>query len=242
MNALSWTPLEKSLFETGIDRAVVYLPGQPGIPWTGLISVNTDTTSNARGELYIDGQKFSRRSFSEDVSGTIQAYTFPHELNDVLLSDTITKPFGLSYRVKGESEHKIHLLYNILAKQTKNTLVTNVETEFEWTFTTKPLVVPYFKPSSHFILDASIAYPQVVARIEEILYGDEVRTASLPHITELLDIFEEQSVLRIYDHGDGTWSAEGPDDIVAMISEDTFKIDWPSAVYLSTDTYSVHSL
>lgn len=225
-----------------MDQGVVYLKDQAGIPWSGLTEVLEDTDAKERSALYIDGQKFSRRKFSENLFGSISAYSYPPELDDFLLTPGISKEFDLSYRTTTLTSHRLHFIYNIRTQPSPMTYRMSEIAPYQWAFTTRKVHIPYFKPSAHFVLDLSRAYPGVIARVEEIVYGDEVREPTLPPIGDLLDIFEEQSVLRIYDHGDGTWSAEGPDSIVSMIDATTFKIDWPSVVYLSADTYSVHSL
>lgn len=63
-----------------------------------------------------------------------------------------------------------------------------------------------------------------------------------PTLEELLDIFESGVILRITDHGDGTWTADGPDSAIQMLTESMFRITWPSAVYISADTYQISSL
>ena len=239
---MDWKPTPQNVIELGLDRGVVYLPDSPGVPWVGLVDVSETEDASERSALKIDGQKFRRGKFVENFSGTIEAFSYPSELESFFLTPGVTQEFNMCYRVTTLSSFRLHFIYNIRAKISQEPFTANDPAPYTWSFTTRPVPIPYFKPSAHFILDLSRAYPEAISRIEEIIYGDDVILPSLPPITDLLDIFEELSVVRIYDHGDGTWSAEGPDSAVAMIDESAFKIDWPSVVYLSADTYSVHSL
>ncbi len=82
----------------------------------------------------------------------------------------------------------------------------------------------------------------MIQAIEDLLYGSASTAPRLPDPQEILDLFEEGAILKIIDHGDGTWTAIGPDDVVYMTDPDTFEINWPSVVYLDEDTYQVSSL
>jgi len=95
---------------------------------------------------------------------------------------------------------------------------------------------------SHFVIDTSVAYPAAVADLETILYGTETSDARLPDPFELFDFFESHSILLIVDHGDGTWTATGPDDVITMLDPTTFQISWPSAVYVDDVSYTLTSL
>lgn len=64
----------------------------------------------------------------------------------------------------------------------------------------------------------------------------------MPGMLEVVAMFENASLLKITDHGDGSWTAEGPDEAIQMLSPTEFEITWPSAVYLSSDTYRISSL
>ena len=92
------------------------------------------------------------------------------------------------------------------------------------------------------IINSTIAYPGVLSVIENTLYGSADTSARLPEPQEIFDLFEDGAILKITDHGDGTWTAEGPDSAIQMLSATEFEITWPSAVYLSSDTYRISSL
>ena len=57
MTALVWDQVGERLYETGVDRGVLYLPGGSAVPWNGLISIN-EMVSREVKPYYIDGIKF----------------------------------------------------------------------------------------------------------------------------------------------------------------------------------------
>jgi hypothetical protein len=66
--------------------------------------------------------------------------------------------------------------------------------------------------------------------------------ARLPDPQEIFDIFEANSILRVVDNGDGTFTVTGPDDAITMLDDTTFEIDWPSVVVIDSNTYEISSL
>jgi hypothetical protein len=92
------------------------------------------------------------------------------------------------------------------------------------------------------IIDPSVAYPEALAHVEDVLYGSEDGDARLPDIGDLLDLFEQHAILTVIDHGDGSYTIIGPDDVVQPIDATSYSISWPSVVQIDEDTYRVSSL
>lgn len=228
---------EQASTDNGIGKGVVYFRGEPGIPWIGLSAFGEDEPDEDR-IVRIDGSVVGRTRTSTDGSGYISAFAFPKKIEDMLSGSEPTEDFNMSF-VSGT---KLHLVYNIRLHPYERTWKYQSAEPFTVDFTTRKIQVPNFPPSSHFVIDLKKAYPNVVSRVEDVVYGNSFLQPLLPRIEDILDLFEEQAILRIYDHGDGRWSAEGPDHIVRMLDDSKFMIDWPSAVYISTNAYKVHSL
>lgn len=230
-------------YEAGLDRGVFQPPAGIAEPWSGLISVTEvveDATSESR---YIDGVKIQNRRRTGYFSGNIKAVSYPNSFYENVITQKRIRGFDMSYRVlSNDDTYKIHLVYNVLIspedfshKQNENDLI-NLD------FTTLPILVPGVKSSSHLIIETRKAYSWTVAALEEVLYGTDDLAARIPTPEEVFQIFEDNSILQIIDHGDGTWTAIGPDDVITMLNPTTFQIDWPSAVYISSDTYKISSL
>ena len=258
MTKLNWDAIGDRLYEVGVDRGVLYPSQGPGVAWNGLISITQSPQSDDTTSRYVDGQAYSARKLREGFAATLQAITYPEELltfdgvMDILTSQR-RRSFGLSYRTRiGDDIHgvergyNIHLVYNALASPSEREFQTlNDEantTPFSWSLSTLPERILGSMIGSHFVIDTSKAYPHAVEALEAILYGSESNDPQLPSVQELLELFENSSILKITDHGDGTWSAEGPDDVVYFIDDTTFVIDWPSAIYIDDVSYTVHSL
>lgn len=254
MTRILWGSPRTHLYEAGADRGVFYPNVGPGLPWNGLINVKEDPTVDPK-PTFVDGVPYRTQKTRTNFAAVLQAYTCPREFEayDGSYGQQRRKAFGLSYRtrigndISTDYAYKIHLVYNALAMPTAVDISTLGEgslnaTPFSWGISTTPLEIPGAKPAAHLIIDTSIAYPEAIQAIEDVLYGSGDSEARLPKPKELLDLFEQHAILTIIDHGDGTWTAIGPDDVVTMVGLGTFQIDWPSAVYLDSNTYQVSSL
>jgi hypothetical protein len=246
MTRLSWGNAIERIYEAGVDRGVLYPFGRGGIPWNGLVSVKESTSEFDVSANYVDGLKYQRRHTPGSYAATIEALTYPDEFEE-------QKPFGFSYRTMignavagSDYGYRLHLVYNALAAPADKDFSSldgdSSETTFSWDITTRPIQIEGHGPSAHLIVDTTKAYSWTVKAFEDLIYGTEASQARLPSPQEVLDLFDANSVLKITNHGDGTWTAEGPDDLVQMVSATEFRIDWPSVVFLDNDTYQISSL
>lgn len=234
ISRLTWDDRD---YEAGLERGVFYLRNGPGEAWNGLTSVQESSDEDEQVR-YIDGVKSRRRRRIDGFSGTIEAFTYPDSFFENVLTQRRQRGFGLSYRVKD----KIHLVYNILVGPTSIDAQQLDAGSFSWSFTTTPVRVPGVRLSSHLVVDTSDAYPTTVAALEDVLYGSDSTMPRLPMPEEVLDIFDINSILKVTDNGDGSFTVEGPDDVIQMLDLTTFQITWPSAVYIDEDSYTISSL
>jgi len=254
MTRLIWNESGSRYYETGVDRGVFYPPGKTGVPWNGLVSVREAPSGSGKSERYFDGEKYYVESTADSFSGTIEAFTYPEAFEPYdgmddrhLAHQRSRKPFNLSYRtMNGDDVYSLHLAYNVLVEPTARPYTSQAEDvepiTFSWDFTTLPVHVPGAKPTAHIIMLTRISYSWTLKDLEDVLYGKEGEDARFPTPQEVMELVESNAVVRIVDHGDGTWSAIGPDDVIQMLDDTTFQIDWPSAVYLDEDTYRISSL
>jgi hypothetical protein len=148
----------------------------------------------------------------------------------------------MSYRVRTAEAYKIHIVYNVLIEPIVSVRDQKEVSVFRCDFTTLPVEMPAAKRSSHLVIDTGVAYSWTVSQLQDLLYGTESADGRLLTPAEILEIFEDNSIVRVTDHGDGSFTVSGPDYAVYMLDETTFGIDWPSAVYIDEDTYTVRSL
>lgn len=262
MTALTWDQVGDRIFETGIDRGVLYLEDGTGVVWNGLLSVTERVVGGNETPLYYDGVKFGDHSSVGEFSASLKAFTYPDEFlefegildvgNGLFVTNQRTRRFGLSYRTKiGSDEdgidsgYKIHLLYNLTAvpsQKTYQTISNVAPIEFEWNITGIPVEIPTYRPTCHLIFDSRKISELLLSDIEATLYGDESKNASLPPISSLVSFVNDWVIIRIIDNGDGTWTAVAPEEYITILDDTTFQINNANAVMLDSDTYLISDL
>ncbi len=213
MTRLMWNAAGERIFEAGVDRGVLYIEGEVGVPWNGLISVSESPSGGKVTPYYIDGIKYFNHVSLEEFEAAIEAYTYPEEFaecdgtklvkNGLFATQQRKKSFGLAYRTKVGNDndgidhgYKLHVVYNATAEPTNrsnNTISDSVEPfNFNWSIFTKPSVFTGYKPTAHFVIDSRTTPPTLLGQIENILYGSDVDglTSRLPSADELLYIFD----------------------------------------------------
>jgi len=256
MTALVWDQVGDRMYQTGIDRGVLYLPDRSGVSWNGLVSVSESTSPEPKS-FHMDGVKYNEYHVVGDFAGDLKAFTYPEELDalcgtvfddSVTLHDQQPQPFGLSYRtLMGddtaglERGYKIHVFFNLLAIPSNPSYSTLSDvatpTLFSWTLSGIPDVSAGRKPTCHISIDSTKVSPTELERFENQLYGSSTRAPSLPTLAEFFILDE----IQIIDNGDGTWTARASSEFLTMLDDTTFQITSVDATYLDADTYEVSS-
>lgn len=260
MARMEWNVAGSRFYEAGVDRGVLYIGEDPGVPWIGLISVEEEISGGEATPYYIDGAKYLNLSASEEFQATITAYTYPVEFSQcdgtervrpgLLFSQQKRKSFGFSYRTRvgndiGGTDHayKIHLIYEALATpstRSTSSFADSIEaSDFSWGLTTKPPSVSGYAPTSHVVVDSRYTHPDTLADIEDILYGTESTVPRLLSAEELIEIFDTPVVWSVTDNGDGTFLVAGPNENVADIGLDSFQLDHPSVEIVDEDSFTI---
>lgn len=257
MTKLSWGDPGKRFFEAGVDHGVLYPRVGPGVAWNGLIAVEEAPSGGEADIYYMDGQKYQKRRRREGFEATITAFTYPEEFeeydgySDTHLSQQRRKSFNFSYQTRvgndlvgAELGYQIHLVYNALATPSSKAYKTTDggidPTKFSWNISTTPEFFPQ-GAGAHLIVASLSAYPTALQPLEDMLYGTSDTASHFPTSEELFDIFENAALLKIIDHGDGSWTAIGPDEWIQMLDSTSFAITTPSAYFISDDTYKISS-
>lgn len=61
----------------------------------------------------------------------------------------------------------------------------------------------------------------------------------LPPLAELMSMLESWTLVEITDNGDGTWTAEAPDELITVNPDGTFEIRQANATYLDADRFVI---
>lgn len=217
MAKLVWNEAGKRLYETGVDRGVLYVSNgsggyNKGVVWNGLVSVNESPSGAEATPLYAGNIKYVELMSNEEFGASIEAYTYPEEFEQcdgsAELADGITigqqprKSFGLCYRTKigndtagDDHGYKIHLIYGAKAAPTEKSYTTiNDSPEaitFSWEVTTTPIEVEGHKPTATLTIDSTKVQPDKLEAIEKKLYGDVSGEPTLPTPAEILTLIQD---------------------------------------------------
>lgn len=262
MTRLTWDRVGERFFETGIERGVLYIDGVDGVAWNGLVSVSESPTGGEAKPFYIDGYKYQNRSGPEEFAATLDAFTYPREFeacqgsphlgNGLYITAQRRVNFGLCYRTKigndlqGASySSKIHFVYNAqVTPTTKNyqTVGENPEAAiFSWNISTRAVRVSGRRPTANMVVDTSLMTGPLLKELEDLIYGTESTPPQLPTPTELISLIVGWPTLFITDHGNGVFTASGPDDVVRLATPRAFELNAETVEDLGTGTFEVTS-
>lgn len=218
---IEWTQTGNRFFESGVDRGVLYVKDNPGVPWVGLIEVNHSQSGGDAKPRYLDGVKISNYASPEEFKGSIEAFTYPEEFeqcdgtvhvqNGLRVSQQFRKSFGMVYRTKVGNDiqgldlgYKIHILYNLRAEPSDRQYRTLGDRDeaisFNWRITSRGTMVEGLRPSAHYEIDSRDVPEQLLQDIEDILYGTTDADPTLPSPGELVFLFDSFEDL-VYDAG-----------------------------------------
>ena len=215
MAILTWDNVGERLYETGVDRGVLYQLDESGaygdgVPWNGLTTVTESPAGAESNKQYADNIVYVNLISAEEFGGTIEAFTYPDEFgqNDgssepaagVAIGQQGRRPFGLVYRtlqgndIEGQEHgYKLHLIYGAQAAPSEKAYATvNDSPEaiaFSWEFSTTPINVNGLKPTSILTVDSTKSDPADLEALEDILFGTPGDDARLPTPDEVVALF-----------------------------------------------------
>ena len=224
MTALQWDQTGERLYETGIDRGVLYKPDEngnydTGFAWNGLTTVTESPTGAEATPTYADNIVYANLFSVERWAGTIEAYTYPDEFAEcdgsseaqigVFVGQQPRKSFGFAYRTivgndveNNEFGYKLHLVYGATASPSEKAYATINDSpemiNFSWELTTIPVQVTGMKPTASITIDSTNVDADALTALELILYGTTGVDPALPLPDAVLALF------------DGTFTAATP--------------------------------
>jgi len=215
MPPLTWDQVGERLYETGVDRGVLYLPDVSGVynsgfAWNGLTTVTESPAGAEVTPTYADNIKYLNLISLETFGATIEAYTYPDEFAEcdgtatpnpgVAVGQQPRKTFGLSYRtqlgndIEGTDHgYKLHLVYGCTAAPSEKAYATiNDSPEaitFSWAVSTIPVPVTDLKPTSLIVVNSAVVDPADLLALETLLYGNGTTAAALPTPDAVIALF-----------------------------------------------------
>lgn len=216
MPILVWDTIGDRLYETGVDRGVLYIPDVAGVyalgvPWNGLTTVTESPGGGEPNAQYADNMKYLNLLSAEEFSATVEAFTYPEEFaqfdglatpeDGVYLGQQGRKTFGLCFRTRlgndlqgSDYGYKLHLVYGCQASPSEKAYATINDTPeaitFSWEVSTTPAPVTGLKPTSQIVVDSTVVTPTALTALEAELYGDATTgVANLPTPDEVVALF-----------------------------------------------------
>ena len=205
---LVWDQTGEKLYETGVDRGVLYLLDNTGkyskgVAWNGLTAVTESPSGAEATAIYADNIKYLNLVSAEEFGCTIEAYTYPDEFAEcdgsanlvdgggVVIGQQNRKIFGLCYRTlvgndvnANDHGYKLHLIYGCQASPSEKAYATvNDSPEaitFSWEISTTPVNVTDFKPTACITIDSTKCDATCLTALEEILYGKDAGAEGTP--------------------------------------------------------------
>ena len=202
MSKLQWDQTGTRLYETGVEKGVLfpYKNGeyQTGVAWNGLTGVTESPSGAENTALYAYNIKYLNLMSNEEFGATIEAYTYPEQFAEcdgsaslstgVVIGQQKRIPFGLSYVTKlgNDSDgvdhgYKIHIIYGAMASPSEKGYATiNDSPEaitFSWEITTTPVEIVVegkkFKPTACITIDSTKVDEDALGELEDMLYGTD---------------------------------------------------------------------
>lgn len=214
MAKLVWDQTGERLFETGVEKGVLfpYKNGayEKGVAWNGLTGVSESPSGAESNALYADNIKYLDLVSTEEFGATIEAYTYPDEFMEcdgskdiatgVVIGQQKRIPFGFSYvtQIGNDADgtdhgYKIHLVYGAKATPSSKDYATINDNPdaitFSWEITTTPVDVPGAKPTAHITIDSTKADKDKLTAFKKVLYGDTETESRLPLPNEVITMF-----------------------------------------------------
>lgn len=215
MGKLAWDASGERLYETGVQKGVIYPQNASGlyplgVAWNGLTGVTESPSGAEASPIYADDTKYLNLISAEEFGATVEAYTYPDEFaicdgsaelaTGVVAGQQARKAFGLCYRtalgndIEGSDHgYKLHLIYGAMAAPSEKAYATiNDSPEaitFSWELTTVPVAVTDFKPTACLTIDSTKVSAENLTALEDILYGTDVADPYLPLPDEVAVLF-----------------------------------------------------
>ena len=175
MTKLVWDADSQRIYETGVEKGVVYPQDNTGkypkgAAWNGLISVTESPSGAEPTALWANNTKYGELVSNEEFGGSIEAYMYPDEFAacdgsaqpapGLTIRQQNRKAFGLTYQTKlgNDTEgtdygYVLHLVYGAKAspsERSRQTINDSPEAmTLSWEFSTTPAKIETINPDTN---------------------------------------------------------------------------------------------
>lgn len=213
--ALVWDVAGERTYEAGTKKGVLWVQNTngtygEGVAWDGLVGVTQSPSGAEEQPMYADDIKYAAPRSKEEFGGTIECFKTPEEFDvcdgtsaiaeGVTVGQQGRKSFAFSYQstIGNDTDgfdygYKIHLIYGATASPSEKAHSTINESPegvtFSYEFTTLPVEVPGFKPTSIITIDSTKVDSAKLTSFEAIIYGSTTANSRLPMPDEVATHF-----------------------------------------------------
>ena len=215
MAKLVWDKVGEKLWETGVDRAVLFPMNTnggyaAGVAWSGITAINESPSGAEPTKIYADNIVYGVVMSPEEDALTIEAFTYPDEYAECIgeasvgtgavIKQQAHKHFGLAYRTMvgndtlgTEHGYKLHIFWDCVsgASEDSNSTINDSPEQktFSWSVTTLPVATDEgFQPTASMVIDSTKVPKAKLDQIEDLLYGTAQAESSLPTFAALKTI------------------------------------------------------
>lgn len=214
MAKLVWDKVGEKLWETGVDRTVLFPMNTnggyaAGVAWSGITAINESPSGAEPTKIYADNIVYGVVMSPEEDALTIEAFTYPDEYAECIgeasvgtgavIKQQSHKHFGLAYRTMvgndtlgTEHGYKLHIFWDCIsgASEDSNSTINDSPEQktFSWSVTTLPVAAEGFQPTASMVIDSTKVPKAKLDQIEDLLYGTAQAESSLPSFDALKTI------------------------------------------------------
>jgi hypothetical protein len=215
MAALTWDTVGNHRYETGVDKAVLFVPDTNGnyinaYSWNGLTKVTEKPVGGTTTPLYANNSRYLNLISAEFFGADIAAYTYPDAWavcdgsvqpeSGVSVGQQNRQTFGFCYRTHVGNElvgtdlgYKLHLVWGCTAAPSQKAWATindnPTANEMTWAVTCVPVAAAGYKPLSTLVIDSTKVNASALATLQDTLYGTSGVNGRLPMPDEVLAMF-----------------------------------------------------
>lgn len=187
MTKLVWGRSDLRMYETGVEKGVLYPLSGSGVVWNGLMNVEESYIGGELTPLYYDGIKQLDFVSYKIYKAKLSAFSAPEDFSQCMgnlsvvpgfiLTRQPRQKFGLSYRTRiGDGpEYKLHLIYNAIASFDGINYSTvggdTAPAVLSWNVDATPILQTGIRPTAHYIFDSTLLSPSKLTTVTNILYG-----------------------------------------------------------------------
>lgn len=199
MAKLVWDQIGEKLWETGVDRAVLFPMTASGtygsgVAWSGITAINESPSGAEPTKIYADNIVYGVLMSPEEDALTIEAFTYPDEYAECIGEASIVDGavikqqshthFGLAYRTMIGNDtsgtnhgYKIHIFWDCVsgASEDSNSTINDSPEQktFSWSVTALPVSATGYQPTASVVIDSTKVTKAKLDQIEALIYGTD---------------------------------------------------------------------